>query len=89
MLEAWQIEKRLNHGTRGYFHQVGYRTFKWFYQRHVQAHLQHELPLLPSYQRFIELMPRVLLPHWPCLLSSGVRTGRYFVIHRFDRTEGV
>ncbi len=45
-----------------HYHQSGYRTFKWFYQKYVQVHLQHDFPTLPSYQRFIELMPRVLLP---------------------------
>jgi len=58
-----------------HFHQVGYRTFKWFYQRHVQVHLQREFPQLPSYQRFIELMPRVLLP-LALFMKQRCRTGR-------------
>ena len=58
-----------------HFHQVGYRTFKWFYQRHVQVHLHREFPQLPSYQRFIELMPRVLLP-LALFMKQRCRTGR-------------
>lgn len=42
-----------------HYHQSGYRTFKWHYQKHVQSCLQR---YLPSYQRFIELMPRVMMP---------------------------
>ena len=45
-----------------HYHQVGYRTFKGYYERHVTAFLKGYFPQLPSYQRFIELMPRVLLP---------------------------
>jgi hypothetical protein len=44
------------------FQQSGYRTFKGFYTQHVQTHLRAELPHLVSYQRFVELMPRVVLP---------------------------
>ncbi len=45
-----------------HYHQAGYRTFKGYYERHVTAFLKGHFPQLPSYQRFIELMPRVLLP---------------------------
>lgn len=44
------------------FHQSGYRTFKGFYTQHVQVHLRAEFPHLVSYTRFVDLMPRVLLP---------------------------
>jgi len=44
------------------FQQSGYRTFKGFYTQHVQTQLRAEFPRLVSYQRFVELMPRVLLP---------------------------
>lgn len=44
------------------FQQSGYRTFKAFYTQYVQVHLRAEFPHLVSYTRFIELLPRVLLP---------------------------
>jgi hypothetical protein len=39
-----------------YFHQSHYRTFKSYYQEHVQVHLRQEFPALVSYGRFVELM---------------------------------
>ena len=45
-----------------YFHKIGYRTFKWFYQRQVIKHMSSEFPTLPSYNRFIEWMSEVLIP---------------------------
>jgi len=44
------------------FHQSHYRDFKAYYQKHVQQYLKTEFPKLVSYNRFVELMPRVLLP---------------------------
>lgn len=44
------------------FQQSHYRTFKAFYTEYVQAHLHAEFPRLVSYTRFIELLPRFLLP---------------------------
>ncbi|AYB48275.1 hypothetical protein CJJ19_00580 [Candidatus Williamhamiltonella defendens] len=40
------------------FHQIRYRQFKSFYLHHVCQHLRREFPTLPSYSRFIELLPR-------------------------------
>jgi hypothetical protein len=45
-----------------YFHQMGYRTFKWFYQKYAVKYLSSEFPTLPRYNRFIELMLEVLIP---------------------------
>ena len=45
-----------------HYHQSGYRTFKWYYQKYVQSRLQRYFPKLPSYQRLVELMPRVIMP---------------------------
>ena len=45
-----------------YYHISGYRTFKWFYQRHVQKYYLADFPGLPSYNRFIEVMADVLVP---------------------------
>ena len=44
------------------FHQSHYRTFKAYYTDYVQRHLRSEFPALVSYQRFVELMPTVLVP---------------------------
>jgi hypothetical protein len=44
------------------FHRSGYRTFKAYYTEHVMVHLRSEFPNLVSYNRFVELMQRVLIP---------------------------
>lgn len=44
------------------FQQSHYRTFKAYYTEYVQRHLRREFPTLVSYQRFIELMPSLLVP---------------------------
>jgi len=43
-----------------FYHSSGYRTFKWFYTRHRQ--LSQAFPKLVSYNRFIELLPDILIP---------------------------
>ena len=45
-----------------HFHQSHYRDFKTYYLQYVCEYLNAEFPNLVSYNRFIELMPRVLLP---------------------------
>jgi len=45
-----------------FYHQSGYKTFKWFYERYVCKRLNQEFPTLVSYNRFIELLPDVLIP---------------------------
>jgi hypothetical protein len=47
-----------------HFHQYqsSYRTFKAYYTEHVEVNLGREFPNLVSYGRFVELMPRVLVP---------------------------
>ena len=59
------------------FQQSGYRTFKAFYTQDVQVHLRGEFPHLVSYNRFVELLPRVLVPlsvylHTQLGHSSGI-----------------
>ena len=44
------------------FHQSHYRTFKAYDPDYVQRHVRSEFPALVSYQRFVELMPTVLVP---------------------------
>ena len=44
-----------------YFHRSGYRNFKHYYNRYVCEHLRWAFPKLVSYNRFVELMPGVLI----------------------------
>ena len=45
-----------------FFHASHYRTFKQYYTEYVTTHLQPYFPTLVSYSRFVELMPRALVP---------------------------
>ena len=45
-----------------HFHQSHYRDFKAYYTEYVQQTLAAEFPHLVSYNRFVELMPGVLIP---------------------------
>jgi hypothetical protein len=63
-----------------HFHQSHYRTFKSYYVEHVQVHLTSEFPHLVSYQRFVALIPSVLVPLLAYLQSRyGVCTGISFI----------
>lgn len=63
-----------------WFHRSSYRTFKDYYTKHVQVHLKTYFPKLVSYGRFVELMPRTLVP-LACYLHSrkGPCTGISFI----------
>ena len=43
------------------YHQSGYRNFKAFYIEYVRKHLDKYFPKLVSYNRFLELMSKVIL----------------------------
>lgn len=45
-----------------HFHQSHYRDFKAYYQEYVLRQLHGEFPKLVAYNRFVELMKRVLVP---------------------------
>lgn len=65
-----------------YYHQSWYKDFKHYYQEHVQTDLRRDFPDLVSYHRFVELIPRALLPmclflNYRCSLSK--RTGIYYI----------
>jgi Transposase DDE domain len=47
---------------RVYFHASHYRDFKHYYTDYVEGHLCPYFPALVSYSRFVELMPRALVP---------------------------
>ena len=62
------------------FHGSHYRTFKHYYTAYVVPHLQSYFPALVSYTRFVELLPRALVPLC-CYLHTrkGRCTGIAFV----------
>lgn len=62
------------------FHQSDFRTFKHFYQDHVQKHLSKEFPKLISYSRFVYLQKQLFIPLFAYLLHhKGALTGISFV----------
>jgi hypothetical protein len=63
-----------------HFHQSHYRTFKAYYTEQVQVHLTSEFPHLVSYQRFIALIPSMLVPLLAYLQSRyGACVGISFI----------
>lgn len=63
-----------------HFHQSHYRTFKAYYTEHVKVHLTSEFPHLVSYQRFVALIPSVLVALLAYLHSrAGACTGISFI----------
>ncbi len=42
-----------------YFHLMQYRNFKHYYINHVMQNMKNDFPKLVSYNRFVELMPKV------------------------------
>lgn len=63
-----------------HFHQSGYRDFKDYYTKQVQAHLRSEFPSLVSYSRFVTLMQRVVLMLWAYAQARyGTCTGISFI----------
>lgn len=53
-----------------WFHCSGYKNFKQFYLEYVCKHLKQEFPNLISYSRFVQLMPRLVVPLAMFLKSS-------------------
>jgi transposase len=63
-----------------FFHASHYRTFKHFYQGQMLARGRAEFPGLPSYHRFVELIPMTLLPLCAYLQTRrGQPTGIQFI----------
>ena len=63
-----------------YFHQMRFRDFKSFYTQYLKQHLKKEFPQLLSYNRFIELMPSILILMCAFIQAqSKTQTGIYFV----------
>ena len=65
------------------FHWSHSRTFKHYYMEYVAVHLRPYFPELVSYPRFVELLPRALIPLC-CYLST--RKGRCTGIAFIDST---
>jgi len=62
------------------FHTSSYRNFKSYYTEHVMKHLAWAFPHLPSYNRFVELMPAALVPLCAYLQTrKGLCSGISFV----------
>jgi Transposase DDE domain len=62
------------------FHQQRYRDFKTFYTQHVCEYLRAEFPTAPSYNRFVEWIPRCLMPLTAYLFTQlGACSGISFV----------
>jgi len=63
-----------------FFHASHYRTFEQYYTEYVATHLRPYFPTLVSYSRFVELMPRTLVPLCGYLHTrKGRCTGIIFV----------
>jgi transposase len=63
-----------------WFHASHYRTFKHFYLEQVLSELRADFPHLPSYTRFVELIPMTLLPLCAYLQTrQGQPTGLQFI----------
>jgi hypothetical protein len=45
-----------------YFHETGYKTFKDYYEKHVLVNMKTDFKMLVSYNRFLELKQKALLP---------------------------
>jgi transposase len=62
------------------FHVSHYRTFKHFYLAHLLVQRRGEFPTLPSYTRFVELIPLTLLPLCAYVQTrKGQVTGLQFI----------
>jgi hypothetical protein len=63
-----------------FFHVSHYRTFKHFYQGRMLTQGRAEFPNLPSYNRFVELIPMTLLPLCSFMQTrKGQPTGIQFI----------
>src|SRR3982751_1314300 len=63
-----------------FFHVSHYRTFKHFYQGRMLTQGRAEFPSLPSYNRFVELIPLTLVPLCSFMQTrKGQPTGIQFI----------
>jgi hypothetical protein len=64
-----------------YFHISGYRNFKDYYTKYISEYYRDYFPDLVSYNRFVELIPRVLVPLGVYAKSCrmGLKSGISFI----------
>ena len=65
-----------------FYHYSDYRHFKAFYNKGVLGVFKTDFPNAPSYNRFVELIPRAFLPLLLFVIfrcSKAKRTGVYFI----------
>ncbi len=63
-----------------YFHKSNYRNFKMYYLHVIKGSMVKYFPNSVSYNRFVELMPSILLPLCFFIAAQGkTATGIYFV----------
>jgi len=64
-----------------FYHLQGSKCFKYYYKRFVEGHLKEYFPGLPSYNRFVQLKPRLFLYLFCFMLAYrlGSRTGTYYI----------
>ena len=63
-----------------WFHCSGYKNFKQYYLEYVCKHLQQDFPNLISYSRFVQLMPRLVMPLAMFLKSSFAKCSGISII---------
>ena len=62
----------------------GYKTFKWYYTKHLMKHQRKDFPDLVSYNRFVEIMKFALVPL--ILYTIKARSGKCSGISFVDST---
>jgi hypothetical protein len=67
-----------------YFHHSGKRNFKDYYKTYIRGFLAQAFPCAPSYNRFIELIPRSVLPLY--IFMNYCRLGTVTGISFIDST---
>ena len=62
------------------YHLTGMKCFQYYYTELVRKHFQSYFPGIVSYTRFIELIPRCMLPLWLFVNTNrtGKETGFYY-----------
>ena len=66
------------------YHLSGYKTFKWYYTKHIMVHQRKDFPDLVSYNRFVEIMKFALIPL--ILYTIKARSGKCSGISFVDST---
>jgi hypothetical protein len=65
-----------------FYHWSGYKNFEYYYQNYALIVLKKYFPTMPSYSRFVELIPRQAMKMYMFLKVQTLlsqRTGTYFI----------